>query len=86
MFLDDWSDLKDSYTRLVSFTQTRNVTQILGTHVEMSAVAGQVYPYQTTYQPNEHALQLEVADLIELEATMMDNPHSIQLDFVRIDP
>jgi hydroxyacylglutathione hydrolase len=39
---------------------------VLGTHIEMSNVPGRDYPLGSTYQPQEHVLQLTPAHLLKL--------------------
>jgi glyoxylase-like metal-dependent hydrolase (beta-lactamase superfamily II) len=42
------------------------VCWVLGTHIEMTSTPGVDYPVGTTYQPNEHVLQLTKDHLLEL--------------------
>jgi glyoxylase-like metal-dependent hydrolase (beta-lactamase superfamily II) len=70
LFVNDWTAYRASIARLRDFAAARPIAHVLGTHVEMSATPGVVYPYGTTYQPNEHVLQLALAQLVELDAAL----------------
>lgn len=63
--------MQSSVQRLVDFTATRPVAQILGTHVERRAPYYD-YPRGTHYAPDEFPLQMGRASLLELlEATKL---------------
>jgi len=55
-----------SAKRLVDFVATRPVAHVLGTHIEQGSQAYFDYPRGTTYQPNEHVLELSRAHVFEL--------------------
>ncbi|MFD0527873.1 hypothetical protein ACFQ1I_13115 [Kitasatospora arboriphila] len=52
----------------MEFTATREVTHVLGCHIEMTTEPGTDYPLGTTFQPDEPPLELSVADLHDLQA------------------
>lgn len=70
LFINDWATYRTSITRLAQFAAGKRIAHVLGAHVEMTATPGQAYPYGTTYQPNEHILQLTPAHLAELDAAL----------------
>jgi hydroxyacylglutathione hydrolase len=70
LFVNDWAAYRTSVATLVDVVATRPIAHVLGAHIEMTATAGVVYPYGTTYQPNEHVLQLGVEHLLELDAAL----------------
>jgi len=70
LFVNDWTQYRDSVHRLAQFASSRQIAHVLGAHVEMTATPKQNYPYGTTYQPNEHVLQLQLAQLTELDAAL----------------
>lgn len=70
LFINDWPTYRTSVARLAQFVAAHPIAHVLGAHVEMTATAKQVYPYGTTYQPNEHALQLTAAHVAELDAAL----------------
>jgi glyoxylase-like metal-dependent hydrolase (beta-lactamase superfamily II) len=91
LFINDWATYRTSVRRLAQFVATHPIAHVLGAHVEMTATPKQVYPYGTTYQPNEHVLQLTAAHVTELDAALTQlgatppaNPVALD-DFV-IDP
>ncbi len=55
-----------SAQRMVDFIRDRPVAHVLGTHIEQSRTPYVDYPRGTTYQPEEHALALDRAHVIEL--------------------
>jgi glyoxylase-like metal-dependent hydrolase (beta-lactamase superfamily II) len=71
LFIPDWTTYRASIHRLAQFAQARPIAHVLGAHIEMTATPKVVYPYGTTYQPNEHALPLTAAHLIELDAALI---------------
>jgi len=61
----------ESTERLVRFTDGKIVTHVLGTHIEESRTAYLDYPVGSFYQPDEHALELSRAHLLELQQALM---------------
>jgi hydroxyacylglutathione hydrolase len=55
-----------SIQRLVDFTNGKIVTHLLGNHIEETRTPFLDYPIGTVYQPDEHALELGRAQLLEL--------------------
>ena len=47
-----------SHQRLVDFTADKPVAHVLGTHIEQTSTPFVDYPRGTTYQPDEHVLEL----------------------------
>ncbi len=70
LFINDWATYRTSVGRLAQFVAAHPVAHVLGAHVEMTATPKQVYAYGTTFQPNEHVLQLSAAHVTELEAAL----------------
>jgi hydroxyacylglutathione hydrolase len=68
--VNDFADYKASVDRVVAFTKDRHVSHILGAHIEMTTTPGQDYPQAAPSHPNEHALDLPYADLLELQAAV----------------
>ena len=56
----------DSMERTVEFARTREVTHVMGCHVEMTREPGRDYPVGCRYQPDERPLQMTVQQLIDL--------------------
>ena len=55
-----------SAQRLAGFVETHPVAHVLGTHIEQSRTPYLDYPRGTTYQPEEHVLELTRAHVLEL--------------------
>jgi hypothetical protein len=47
------------------------IAHILGTHIEQSRTPFVDYPRGTTYQPDEHVLELSRGDLLELNGALL---------------
>jgi len=86
LFVSNWSVYRDSIQRLVAMAMARPVTFVMGTHVEMSTTPGVTYPYGSTYQPDEHALQLDLDVLFELDLALGPNPEEIVTDHFIVLP
>jgi len=65
-----FGDFKDSIDRVVAFTKGRRVSHVLGAHIEMTATPGKDYADAAPTHPNERALELTYADLLELQAAV----------------
>lgn len=63
LYVEDPLAFRDSLDALVSMTQTRPVSAVMGCHIEMTATPGLDYPLGTTYQPDEPPLAMSVAQL-----------------------
>lgn len=88
IYIKSWDEYKKSISRLVSLLETRDVSAILGAHIEMTSGAGEYYSIGTTYQPNEASLALTTASLasLDLALTKADKAQKIVLDEFIIDP
>lgn len=85
LYISDWAQYQASTARLAAWAQERTVSQVLGTHIEMTATLDVDYPIGTTWQPEEHVLPLTVDDITELAqaAAAMDTPVRTYLgDFI----
>jgi hydroxyacylglutathione hydrolase len=69
----DFPAYLDSMERTVEFADGRQVTHVMGCHVEMTCRPGRDYPVGCTYQPDEPPLQMTVQQL----AAMRDAARSI---------
>ena len=58
LYAKDYPDFLRSLDRLVEFTDQRDVTRVLGCHIEMSRTPGRDYPTGATFQPDEVPLRL----------------------------
>lgn len=81
----NWNVYKASMQRLVTFTSTRPLPWVLGTHIEMSTTPFDDYPFGATSHPNEHVLQLRRSHLLELNNALIALPTpqvQVHADFV----
>jgi glyoxylase-like metal-dependent hydrolase (beta-lactamase superfamily II) len=67
LYVRDAQAFADSINRLVEFTAARDVVHVLGAHIENTSTPYLDYPEGTTFQPEEHALELGRANLLELQ-------------------
>ena len=67
----DLNTFAASHQRLVDFTRDKPVAHILGTHIEQTNTPFVDYPRGTTYQPEEHVLELTRGDLLELNEAIV---------------
>ena len=72
LYVRDDEAFRASIDRLVDVTATRDVTHVLGCHIENSATPFVDYPEGTTHQPDEHVLELGRAHLLELQAALRE--------------
>jgi glyoxylase-like metal-dependent hydrolase (beta-lactamase superfamily II) len=70
LYVSDFNAYKASTARLTAFTAQNPVAWVLGTHIEMTTAPMQDFAFQAETHPNEHALQLELADLQELDSAV----------------
>jgi hydroxyacylglutathione hydrolase len=63
LFAFDFPAYLATMDRLVAFAATRDITHVLGCHVEMAEEPGRMYPLGALYQPAERAPQMTPADL-----------------------
>ena len=72
LYVRDRPAFTASIQRLVAFTRDKPVAHILGAHIENSRTAYLDYAEGTTYQPDEHPLELGRAHLLELNDALID--------------
>ena len=66
LYVADFPAYLASTRRMVTFTEGKPVSHVLGCHIEQSARPFVDYPVSTVYQPHEHRLELGRAHLLEL--------------------
>lgn len=81
LYVEDYPAFVHSTDRMVEFTHGKIVTHLLGCHIEQSAQPYLDYPVGTRYQPDEHALPLARAHLLELQAVLheTDKPRRVAM-------
>ena len=63
IYVNDPPALLDTFDRLVTFADDRDVRHVLGCHVEMTRRPGRDYPLGSRYQPDEPSAFMTVAQL-----------------------
>lgn len=69
LLIDDAKADRASAARMAAFVRNRPVTAVLGGHVEMDA-NGLLYPWESTFHPDEHTLALTRADVLALPVAL----------------
>jgi glyoxylase-like metal-dependent hydrolase (beta-lactamase superfamily II) len=86
MKADAFDAYRRSVDRVVKFTKPLKVSWLLGNHIEMTRKPGRDFPMHALSHPDEHALEMPYARLIELQAAvhrMGDMPFlDIHPDFI----
>ena len=84
----NWNEYRSSIARLNEFSRTRQISAVLGTHIEMSK-AGTLFPAGSTFHPQEASLVLRGEDLSELDKALQDageKPREIALEKFAVAP
>jgi glyoxylase-like metal-dependent hydrolase (beta-lactamase superfamily II) len=63
LYAQDMPAFTASLGRLVTFAEARQVTHVMGCHIEMTRTPRRDYPVGSRYQPDEPPLQMTVAQL-----------------------
>jgi hypothetical protein len=71
LYAFDFPQFLASLDRMAALADTRDVTHVLGCHIEMTRQPGRDYPLGATYQPGEQALEMTVAQLTDVRAAAM---------------
>ena len=69
LLVDDLGDYEASAQRVAAFLKDRPVSFVLGGHIEKNR-SGELLEWQSTYHPDEHALQLTKDDVAALPAAL----------------
>ena len=81
----NWNIYRSSISRLRDFIEPRQVSWILGTHIEMKSTPFSAYPYGANFQPDERILQLKKSHLRELDDALDLLPNAttqVHADFI----
>tara|TARA_R110002096_G_scaffold408075_1_gene606986 strand:+ start:99483 stop:100553 length:1071 start_codon:yes stop_codon:yes gene_type:complete len=70
LFINNFSEYKASIDFLVNYSADKELCAILGTHIELSTTPGDDYEFGVDHHPNERALELDRATLLELQAAI----------------
>ena len=69
LLVDDSDEYLVSAHRVADFIGSRPITHVLGAHIEMNREE-ELFPWQSTYHPDERALPLMREDLLSLPETL----------------
>ena len=69
LLVDDIDEYLASAKRASDFIRSRPITHVLGAHIEMNR-EGDLFPWKSTYHPDERALPLTKEDLLSLPETL----------------
>jgi hydroxyacylglutathione hydrolase len=69
LLIDDPAADIASAKRAAAFAKDRPVSYVLGGHIEENA-AGKLFPWASTWHPDEHVLQMTKADILALPAAV----------------
>lgn len=78
LYVRDARAFVESIDRLVNFTRAGGVAHVLGAHIENTRTPYLDYPEGTTFQPEEHALELGRAHLLELQEALRQMGHHLE--------
>jgi hydroxyacylglutathione hydrolase len=79
----DFPAYLDSIERTVAFASGRQITHVMGCHIEMTRQPGRDYPAGCSYQPDEPPLQMTVEQLIAVHdaaRSIKDSPGAHTFD------
>jgi len=88
IYVKNWDEYKKSIARLNLFSNTHEVSAVLGAHIEMTDEPGEYYPIGTIYQPNEAPLALMPNHLAALNSALekSDKPQKLSSDEFIVAP
>ena len=73
IYVKHWAAYSNSIARLAAFSETHEVSAVLGTHIEMTKREGEYYPIGTIYQPDEAPLPLGPDTLVSLNSALEES-------------
>ncbi|GIG68087.1 MBL fold metallo-hydrolase [Phytomonospora endophytica] len=72
LYVDDWAAFQASFDRLAAWSETHEISHVLGCHIEMSTDPGEDYPIGWNHQPDEAALPMTAAHIIEVQRRLRE--------------
>lgn len=63
LYVSDFAAFQKTLQRLLVFAKDRQVSHVMGSHIEMTLDPGRDYPVTTRYQPREPPLQMSLEQL-----------------------
>lgn len=83
LYAKDMAAFTASLGRLVAFAEARQITHVMGCHIEMTRTPRRDYPMGTVYQPEEPPLQMSTGQLAAVRdaaAAVADRPGAHMFD------
>jgi glyoxylase-like metal-dependent hydrolase (beta-lactamase superfamily II) len=77
---DQFETYRHTLDRIFSFSRSRHISWVFGTHIEMTRKPGRDFPFHAASHPLEHRLELPYADFLELHAAVDKMGPQAQLD------
>jgi len=68
--LNEYETYRRTIARIVDFTRDKNVSWVVGCHIEMNRTPGRDYAIHAPSHPLEHPLELPYASLLELNSAL----------------
>ncbi|MEH6611697.1 MAG: MBL fold metallo-hydrolase [Halioglobus sp.] len=81
IYVKHWENYKKSIARLELFSESNDVTALMGSHIEMTRTPEKYYPIGTTFQPDEAPLDLRPGSLKELNDRLQGSNGKEELVF-----
>jgi hydroxyacylglutathione hydrolase len=81
IYVKHWDEYKKSIARLELFSESNNVTALMGSHIEMTSTPEHYYPIGTTFQPDEAPLDLGPGSLKKLNDRLQGSNGKEELIF-----
>ncbi|MEP5569394.1 MAG: MBL fold metallo-hydrolase [Halioglobus sp.] len=84
IYVKNWQDYRDSIARLARFAEQRDVSLVLGSHIEATHRQGEYYPIGATYQPEEAPLPIRPEVLATIDAQLQQLPKATEVELARL--
>lgn len=68
--MNETETYRDSIDRVAAFTKDKQVSWILGAHIEMTTKPGELIPDEAPSHPDEHVLEISYSNLPELQTAL----------------
>ena len=88
LYVEDFGEFRKSVHRLAGFTAGKRIAHVLGNHIEQTRTPYLEYPIGKLDQADEHALELNVGSILELDRALqgMTEPGRLALRDMTIYP
>ena len=80
LVVNDWADYRQTVSRFRAFSESHQVSFVLGAHVELKNQPGRWFGLGARFQPGEHPLQLSPEQIAELDNAVTAMGTSLRTD------